>query len=168
MMMAATQPVEVHLSHPGRDLRDDSSLSRSCKCLANSTTNRSFKIVCYFSINQLILSALTALFEIFRFSWGNLTEKKRGKPELHTGRYHEPLAAPPVTPAACTSASFQGLGGYSIATKPPRAPPGLKWWHRVIMAPLNTWSNEPISPIDTRGGLRGGAGTTYVLLNQNR
>lgn len=102
-----------------------------------------------------------------KFPWKKKKEKKTEDP--HSWRYHEP----PLHSSCQTSLSvsylklFQRLGGYSIA-RAPRAPPGLKWWHRMIIAQLNTWSNEPISPIDIHGCLRGGASTTYMLLNQNR
>lgn len=62
---------------------------------------------------------------------------------------------------------LQRLEGYSIAVAP-HAPPGLKWWHRMIIAPLNTRFNEPISPIDIHSRLGGGESIRYMLLNQNQ
>lgn len=61
---------------------------------------------------------------------------------------------------------FQRFRGNSTI-RAPRAPQGLKWWHRIITAQLNTCFNEPISPIDMGGCLRGEASSTHMLLNQN-
>lgn len=50
---------------------------------------------------------------------------------------------------------FQWFSGYPIF-RAPHAPPEFKWWNRMILALLNTRSNEPISPFDIRAFLRSG------------